>query len=428
MKSKFSIGIFLSYILLILCLLNCNTIYSTSNNIDFRLSEITILFLFIYIYIEAKFLPIEIVKKWILCLCPYFLWNIVIIFTSVASEKLTGYVIRFILFMPLFSLLTMINIQRGRLWKLMIQLKNIVYVYAIISLVLWVLVCIFKVIPEMGYLECGWGENYEYPLYFGLFTVRQHQNFLGIDWMRNMGIFTEGPMYNLVLLTAILIEMFIVPLEKDVKGGMLKGIDIKKLVVLIIADITTFTTTGFILIIGIFVLKYGLMKSKSSIESVIKWLAGIFLVIVAGYIMYMLFLGKADTGSWEVRSDDIVAGIKAWSDNVFFGNGYDSMDAIENYMSSYRFYNMGYSSGLFSILAQGGMLLFFNYAVGFYGFIKKSIRLHRYELMAFIMIYIIILITTIFQNTFLMMFILAYGYALIPEIRELNQIESVAEV
>ena len=170
------------------------------------------------------------------------------------------------------------------------------------------------------------------------------------------------------------------------------------------------------------------MKSKSSIESVIKWLAGIFLVIVAGYIMYMLFLGKADTGSWEVRSDDIVAGIKAWSDNVFFGNGYDSMDAIENYMSSYRFYNMGYSSGLFSILAQGGMLLFFNYAVGFYGFIKKSIRLHRYELMAFIMIYIIILITTIFQNTFLMMFILAYGYALIPEIRELNQIESVAEV
>ena len=72
--------------------------------------------------------------------------------------------------------------------------------------------------------------------------------------------------------------------------------------------------------------------------------------------------------------------------------------------------------------------MFFNYAVGFYGFIKKSIRLHRYELMAFIMIYIIILITTIFQNTFLMMFILAYGYALIPEIRELNQIESVAEV
>ena len=105
MKSKFSIGIFLSYILLILCLLNCNTIYSTSNNIDFRLSEITILFLFIYIYIEAKFLPIEIVKKWILCLCPYFLWNIVIIFTSVASEKLTGYVISLFYLCPFFRCL-----------------------------------------------------------------------------------------------------------------------------------------------------------------------------------------------------------------------------------------------------------------------------------------------------------------------------------
>lgn len=428
MKAKFSIGIFLSYVVLILCLLNCNTIYSTSNNIDFKLSEMTILFLFILIYVEAKFLPIELMKKWFLCFLPYFLWNIIIIFSSVTVEKLTGYVIRFFLFIPLVALFIMLKIQHGKLWETLIRLKNIVYIYAIISLILWVLVCIVKVIPEMGTLECGWGENYDYPLYFGLFTVRQHQNFLGFDWVRNMGIFTEGPMYNLVLLTAILIEMFIVPLEKNIKGGILKGIDIKKLAVLVIADITTFTTTGFILIIGIFVLKYGLMKSKSSIESVIKWLVGIFVAIAAVYVMYLLFLGKADTGSWEVRSDDIAAGIKAWSDNVFLGNGYDSMDAIEKYMSPYRFYNMGYSTGLFSILAQGGLLLFLNYAVGFYGFIKKSIRLHRYELIAFLMIYMIILVTTIFQNTFLMMLILAYGYALIPDIKEVNQIANKMEV
>lgn len=416
MKVKANLGIFLSYIVLILCVMNCNTIYSTSNNIDFRLSELTILFLLALVYVEAKFLPIAIIKKWFICLIPYFLWNIVIIFTSVTMGRLTGYVIRFFLFIPLFSLLIMIYIQHEKIWTLLIRLKNIIFVYAIISLILWVLVCILNVLPEMGSIECGWGENYDFPLYFGIFTVRQQQNFLGINWMRNMGFFTEGPMYNLVLLTAILIEVFIVPLEKNVKGGLLKGIDLRKLAILVIADITTFTTTGLILIIGIFVLKYGLMKSKSSIESVVKWLAGIFIAIIALYVMYALFLGKADTGSWEVRSDDIVAGIKAWSDHILLGNGYDSMEAIENHMSSYRLYNMGYSSGLFAILAQGGLLLFLNYAVSAYGFIKQSLRMHRYELITFLTIYIIILITTIFQNSFLMMFILAYGYALIPDI------------
>ena len=111
MKVKANLGIFLSYIVLILCVMNCNTIYSTSNNIDFRLSELTILFLLALVYVEAKFLPIAIIKKWFICLIPYFLWNIVIIFTSVTMGMLTGYVIRFFLFIPLFYLLIMIYIK-----------------------------------------------------------------------------------------------------------------------------------------------------------------------------------------------------------------------------------------------------------------------------------------------------------------------------
>ena len=89
------------------------------------------------------------------------------------------------------------------------------------------------------------------------------------------------------------------------------------------------------------------------------------------------------------------------------------MESITRHMSSKRFYNMGYSSGLFSILAQGGIALLANYIIGFLGYIRYSIKIHRYELVSMLIIIIMILITSIFHYTFIMMIFLAYGYALL---------------
>ena len=91
------------------------------------------------------------------------------------------------------------------------------------------------------------------------------------------------------------------------------------------------------------------------------------------------------------------------------------MEAITRHMSSRRFYNMGYSSGVFSILAQGGIALIVNYIVGFYGYVRYSIKIHRYELVSMLIIIVMILITSIFHYTFIMMILLAYGYALLAD-------------
>ena len=82
-------------------------------------------------------------------------------------------------------------------------------------------------------------------------------------------------------------------------------------------------------------------------------------------------------------------------------------------MSSRRSYNMGYSSGVFSILAQGGIALFINYMVSFGGYIKYSIKTHKYELIPMLIVIVLILITSLFHYTFVMMLLLAYGYALL---------------
>ena len=74
---------------------------------------------------------------------------------------------------------------------------------------------------------------------------------------------------------------------------------------------------------------------------------------------------------------------------------------------------MGYSSGIFSILAQGGIALFINYLVGFGGYIRYSLKNHKYELIAMLIIIILILATSIFHYTFVMLLFLAYGYSLL---------------
>lgn len=107
---------------------------------------------------------------------------------------------------------------------------------------------------------------------------------------------------------------------------------------------------------------------------IIKWIVGIGVVTAALFIMNTLFLEKSTDGSWIVRSDDILAGIKTWLQSPVFGMGYDLMEAIEKNYSSFRVYNMGYSSGFFSVLAQGGILLMAIYIIGLIGFMMYGIR------------------------------------------------------
>lgn len=401
------------YILLVLCLLSCNTVYSTCVTKDYRFPELTCFFLLVLVMMNIKHLSYRIITKWLLIFIPYYLLNIIIIFFSVSTDKIISYSVRFLIFVPFLTLVILYDAHRNNIWNIALKFENLVIFYASISIILWILVGILNIIPATGEIVISWGGEKNYPLYFGIFTTRQVQEFFGRVWIRNQGFFTEGPMYNLVLVIAVCIEVFIAPLKKKTGKYLREGIDLRKIVILVIADISTFTVTGMILLIAIAAFKYCLMPSKSALVGIMKWLGAIVVLILASYVANKLFLIKADTGSWEVRFDDFLAGYNAWKNNIWFGNGYDTMDAITHYMSSRRSYNMGYSSGLFSILAQGGLVLTLNYLIGFCGYVIYSLKNHRYELIAMLIIVILVLITSIFHYTFILLLLLAYGYALL---------------
>lgn len=414
-KIKINLRNSITYILLALCLLGCNTVYSTCSTRNYRFPELTAFFLFLLVLTNIKRLSYRIIKKWLIVFFPYYLWNFLIVFFCVHIDKTISYSVRFFIFIPFFALIILCDARKENIWNIALKFENLIYIYAIITLIMWVSVCMLNIIPATGEIISSWGGERRYPLYFGVFTTRQTQEFMGRTWMRNQGFFAEGPMYNLVLIIAVCIEAFVAPLDRKSGKYIWNGMDLRKIVVLVIADISTFTITGMILLVAIAAFKYCLMPSKTVLRGVIKWLGAIGVLIFAMYIANNLFLVKADTGSWEVRFDDFLAGYKAWRDNIWFGNGYDTMEAITNYMSSKRSYNMGYSSGVFSILAQGGIALAVNYCIGFLGYVIYSIKIHRYELISMLIIILLILVTSIFHYTFAMMLLLAYGYALLAD-------------
>ena len=412
-KIKINFRSIITYILFAICLLGCNTVYSTSATTDYRFPELTAIFLLLLVVINITRLSVKVIKKWSIVFIPYYLWNIIIIFCSVSSDRIISYVVRFLIFVPFLALIILNDAKKKNIWKIALKFENVVYVYAIITLIMWILVCMLKIFPATGEIVANWGGEKRYPLYLGVLTTRQTQEFMGTVWTRNQGFFAEGPMYNLVLVIAVCIEAFIAPLTQKTGKYIWNGMDLRKIAIFVITDISTFTITGMILLVAIAAFKYCLMPSKSVLKGVIKWTGAIVVLIISMTIANNLFLIKSDTGSWEVRFDDFLAGYKAWRGSVWFGNGYDTMESITRHMSSRRFYNMGYSSGLFSILAQGGIALFVNYIIGFLGYIKYSIKIHKYELVSMLIIIITILITSIFHYTFIMMIFLAYGYALL---------------
>lgn len=254
----------LSYILLLLCLLNCNSIYSTSRTIDYRFPELTAVVLAILVVTCYTKLKTNVIKRWVSCVIIYEAAIVLFLINSVSSEKYISFLVRFAVFIPLFALCVMTEERNSDPWYYLIKYRNLVCLYAFISIIMWLLVCQLNILPQTGVCQSSWGIDYNYPTYFGIFTYRQTQMFLGIKWIRNQGLFAEAPMYNLILLIAVAIELFINPLfEKADKSHILGGANLKRIIILVVADITTFTTTGMILLIAMGALKYCFLKKKT---------------------------------------------------------------------------------------------------------------------------------------------------------------------
>lgn len=289
----------------------------------------------------------------------------------------------------------------GRMTDILYTYENIIVIIAIISIVFWIFGSVLKIIPISGYAMFNWtdsGLDKQINNYWGLYYETQWTFLQGYGMLtRNTAIFTEAPMCSLHFSFALLIEAF-----------LKEKLNFKKYVFFILAILTTFSTTGYLIVAITVFSRMIYIKNKVRMVQYLKIL-GIPLSLISGLIASIILIQlKLDSGSGILRLDDFVAGYKAWMENPLFGSGFGNYDVLIRHMSFWRQSKTGFSNSIMQVLAYGGIYFGIVYMIPFVVGIYNAIHWKQYRHCVFIGGILFMFVFTIIPFKFLTIFLLGY--------------------
>lgn len=268
------------------------------------------------------------------------------------------------------------------------RIELIVSVIACVSLAFWLVGSLLGILRPTGITYITWsndGSAVPINQYFGIYFETQEQTIGGLRLIRNTAIFTEAPMSSFMFCFGLMIELF----KKEQFS--------KRICILLVAAIvSTFSTTGYAVLIAAFFFKYLLSsKARSNLGAALRFAAVPALLIAAVFAFEYLLETKLSTASGSVRLDDFAAGFKAWMDHPLMGNGYNNSDSYTYYMSWFRMNNTGFSNSLMQILAYGGLYLITPYLMSLGWGSFRMITRKQWNELVFTGLYVFMFILTI---------------------------------
>lgn len=293
-------------------------------------------------------------------------------------------------------------VKIDRKWIMLEQINCFIKVISIISIFCWLLFSVFKVMSPTNFVITTWGPLRYIPGYFNIYFETQPISILDLSLVRNTAIFTEGPMYAFILSISLLSNTFLL------KKRLLKSKWI------ILAMITTFTTTSIMVLT--FVIFFYISKNRFKKYSTTKILTNLVLFLTSLAIITIALYYKVNNGSSvSIRADDIHAALLDWSRYPIFGNGIGNFNSLIQNMNMSRIdfsdpNTIGFSSGLFQVLALGGLYLVSFYILPFILFIKKSHDV-SYYLFSLSLIVLFIFSIVSYEWLFLTIIIMLYAYS-----------------
>lgn len=396
---------YIDYLIILFIILGSNSIFSVTSNQNYYVLELTALFLFLRIglYFNAF-------KKIKVSICvTIFLWMFYIIMYAIISggsikNLLLKFGVLFILLILYFNILYETNTINNVLEKY----GNIMLIIAAVSIFFWFFGSILHILTPTSRIPFYWGEDRFTNSYFGLYFEWQNDfKFLGRTIYRNIGIFTEGPMYSLNLSVAFLLDYFILKKRELWRTGLY-----------FVTIISTVSITGIVLIIGSlvsepFISDIRLLFTKKQLRFRL-----VIIIVAMGAVLIVtnrLITAKLSTASGSSRKEDYITGIKAWLLNPIFGAGYNQFDIRKQFMSSWRLARAenGFTNSPTAVLTEGGLYFFASYLISFINFVVLSFKNKNVNLFIFSMMWIYLFVTTTFQHTTLMVAFLAMSYLFI---------------
>lgn len=381
-------------ILMFFLIISTNSIYVNIEDAYNFNNYITILILVSFVCKIILFkISKEIFNKILILLGGYY--SIVILISIINFSKFTiNNVLYYFINFPLLLVIILLLREQNKLQTWLINFINITTLLAIISLFFWILVSNLNIIAPTDYLINKWSDGGVAVSYYNIYFETQRIAIMDNVIIRNSGIFAEAPMWNLILSIALMIQTLFL------------GRNNYKTFILVLTILSTVSTTGIYII--------GLIIAYKIIFEVSGWKKYITLILVPILLLVLSFIweNKSETVSASIRFDDYKAGIQAWFDSVFFGSGFlNGLRVIESYMDTTIRGNLGYSNSLFIILAQGGIILFILYLLPMMLILVR--RKYSYNTKFFIVLFIVILSTTIFVDTYIFAFIVGFMYSMV---------------
>ena len=265
--------------------------------------------------------------------------------------------------------------------------EDIIVAIACISLFFWIFGSCLGYIQPTGHVWSTWSTSKDTYVasYYGLyFETQEWKSLFSLLKYRNTAIFTEAPMASLNFSVALLIDLFI----RNKKNT-------RNLIILTVAIISTFSTTGYIVIILAYFAKLFFKKEQKTYRWIVKHLVVVITLIIGVGVIQSLINQKLGSISGSIRLDDFNAGFKAWTDHPMLGNGYGNGDAITHYISNFRRNNTGYSNSPMFILALGGIYLFFPFLFAAVKGISKMIKTKDWNSLSFYSLFLVLFTITL---------------------------------
>lgn len=398
---KFNI---MQYIIAIFTILECNSIYSQIYNAHHMIRTIFILIVIVCMVASLFifFRPIKIYKKAMKFIIYDYLCSILMLINTSSVSGKAIIILVFMIYLPVL-LIYLTNLTKFQLYNLLKNFVNIVVILCVISLVFWGLSSVIGLLKPTNALKVVWAKPYSLiDSYFFLhFDTQDVWWITGSSLMRNTGIFTEGPMYALIIIVALIFNNLLLPIEK--------GKSYKKNIIMFITMISTISVTG---IFCSFIILFGNIKTGISMMRMANKKQWIYILIIICIILIPftinLMIKKISTSSAVHRNLDIQIGMKKFVENPIIGKGINHERETElDYETGY-----GYSNTIIPVLTDGGILLANIYLIPAFLLGYKSLKKRKKKILAMLIVYFIILFTTLVQYRLIMLLFISLIYVL----------------
>lgn len=367
MKAKISLSNLCLFILSLIIIFNCDSIFKWNYSIDdaFKTSLLVIMiclsFLFIICTTDKKMK----IKKSNLEI-GLFLLIFFILYGCLNISFIKNYTFFFVPFLCLW----LIYVFRGikAIMALYKYFSLLLVLISLISLFFYLMGSVFNIITPSGeFIMYVNNVPKRVNNYFFLYFEPQNISLLGNTYIRNCAFFYEAPKFSVLLSFAMIYELYFA-----------SKINKKSIMILSLTIISTISTTGIVFLLALFFSKV-FFSERIAGYSIIKKVFSVIIFITFICVTNFLSDAKIETSSFSARIDDYIAGYRAWLDHIFIGNGYGNTIAIIQYMSLFRKNNIGFSNSIFRVLAYGGLYLSICYIFAPLLYLCKNIRKKRYK-------------------------------------------------